>query len=153
MIRRLAAFLVAVAAVVLVGVASLSWFDQAGYLAAAGAGATLSIAERVQWYAASLYGLSIGVGMYPMLVALGLLIAFLAAGLVKSFAPDLRFWWFAGAGAVAMIVMVVILEAALGLKVLPGARSIAGTLGQGAAGLVGGAIFAAMTNRRRRFRH
>jgi hypothetical protein len=155
MIRRMAAFIMAVAAVVIVGAASLSWFDQAAYLASAGPGATLSLADRFSWFASTLSGLAVGVGMYPGLVAVGLLIAFLAAGLVKSLAPGLRTWWYAGAGAAALIVMVIALELALGLKVLSGARSIAGISGQGVAGFIGGAIFASLTARgqRRRFRH
>lgn len=158
MIRRVAAFIAAVAAVVIIGAASLSWFDQAAYLASAGPGASLSVSDRFSWFSSTLYGLAFGVGMYPGLVAIGLLIAFLAVGLVKSLAPDLRFWWFAGAGAVALVVMIIVLELALGLKALPGARSVAGTIGQGIAGFIGGALFASLTSggisaNRRRFRH
>ena len=147
MIRVILAFVLAVLVAFLLGGAALSWFDQAGYLAAAGAGTTLSIGERLSWYINELKGLGVTVGFYPILLAAGLAIAFIAAAIVQRIAPGLRFWWYAGAGAVALIVMVLSLKLAMGLKVLPGARTMAGVAAQGVAGLIAGAVFA-ITSRR-----
>jgi len=146
--RVILAFVVAVATALLLGAAVLSWFDQAGYLAAHGA--ALSTGERFDWFLQTLKGLSVDVGLYPILIAVGLLIAFVAAAIVKRIAPDLRFWWYAGAGAVAIVTMVLLLKAVMGLFVLPGARTVAGIVAQGAVGFIAGAVFAALSRRSER---
>ena len=52
------------------------------------------------------------------------------------------------AGAVAMLVMQIALHKAQGMMVVPGARTMAGLLAQGAAGLIAGVVFAAISRRR-----
>lgn len=148
MIRTVLGFVVAVAVALVAGAAGLSWFDQASYLEAAGATASLSVGERLSWFVGTLTGLTVGVGFYPILLAAGLAIALVAAALVQRLAPGLRTWWYGGAGAVALIVMVLTLKAVMGLKVLPGARTEAGMIAQGVAGLLAGLAFALLTRRR-----
>ena len=107
MIRTVVAFVIAVAVALVAGAASLSWFDQASFLEAAGPAASLSIGERLAWFGQTLYGLTfvngtgLGFGLYPVLVAVALVIGLGVAALVQRLAPSLRFWWYAGAGAVA----------------------------------------------------
>lgn len=145
--RVIIGFAVAVVVAVLLGTITLSWFDQAGFTAAGGG--ELTAADRLVWWFESLKGMGVGVGLYPMLMAVGLAIAFLAANFAQWFAPGLRFWWYAGAGAVALVTMVLLLKAVLGLFVLPGARTIAGVAAQGAVGFIAGAVYALMTPRPR----
>lgn len=143
--RVILAFVVAVVVALLLGAAVLTWFDQMGYLAAHGTALTLG--ERIGWYAGTLKGMALDVGLYPVLIAVGLLIAFLAAAVVKGIAPDLRFWWYAGAGAVALVTVVLTLKAVMGLFVIPGARTAVGIAAQGVVGLIAGGIFAALSRR------
>ena len=93
----------------------------------------------------TLRGLALDVGLYPLLVGVGLLIAFVAAAFAKRIAPSLRFWWYAGAGAVAIVTLVLTLKAVMGLFVLPGARTVAGIAAQGVVGLIAGGLFAALS--------
>ena len=82
MIRTVVAFVIAVAVALVAGATSLSWFDQASFLEAAGPAASLSIGERLAWFGQTLYGLTfvngtgLGFGLYPVLVFVALLIGF-----------------------------------------------------------------------------
>lgn len=149
MLRIVLGFIAAVIVGFIVGAAALSWFDQAGYLQASGGNAALSLGDRLAWFAENLKGLSLTVHTYPQLLAVGLLVAFLAAHFARMLAPDLRPWWYAGAGAVAMVVLVLALKFFLGLKVLPGARTSAGIAGQALAGFLAGLTYAAVSRDRR----
>jgi len=154
MIRVAFGWLVAVVVCIVIGAAALSYFDQQGWLAAAGEAGSLSVAERAAWFGRTLYGLvfingtGLGFGLYPVLVAIALLIGLAVAAIFVRWTPGLRFWWYAGAGAVAMVTIFFALEAALGMMVVPGARTMAGIAAQGAAGLIAGAVFAVMSARR-----
>lgn len=151
MIRIVLAFIAACMVVFVLGSAALTAFDVAGYLSASTAGgvtAPLSIGEILAWYFANLSVLWIGQYEYPALLSIGLLIAFVTAGYVQRLAPSLRFWWYAGAGAVAMVTMVLTLKATMGLFVVPGARTVAGIAAQGVAGFIGGAVYALVSRRR-----
>ncbi len=154
MVRVVFGWLVAVIVCVVVGGALLAYFDQQGFLTAAGGRETLSIADRLTWFGNTLYGLifingtGLGIGIYPVLVAIALLAGLGVAAIFVWLVPGLRFWWYAGAGAVAMVVMLVALHMAQGMMVVPGARTTAGLLAQGVAGLIAGAVFAVMSKRR-----
>lgn len=160
MIRILIAWIAATIAGVLAGGAMLAWFDQQSFLAAAGPAATLPIGERLAWFGRTLYGLvvidgtNLGFGLYPVLVAVALAIGLGVAGLVQRLAPGLRFWWYAGAGAVALVAIFIGLKMALGMMVVPGARTAAGLASQGIAGFLAGATFALLSKREpKRRRH
>ncbi len=155
MIRVILGWLAAVVVGVVVGAVALSFFDQQGWLEAAGGGASLSIAERVEWFGRTLYGLvfingtGLGFGLYPVLVAIALFIGLGVAGIVVWLAGgSLRFWWYAGAGAVALVTIFIALKLALGMMVVPGARTMAGLVAQGVVGFVAGAVFAALSRKR-----
>ena len=155
MIRIVLGWVVAVIVGVVLGAAVLSYFDQQGWLTAAGGAASLSIAERLTWFGHTLYGLifingtGLGFGLYPVLVAVALFIGLGVAGIIVWLAGgSLRFWWYAGAGAVALVTIFIALKLALGMMVVPGARTAAGVAAQGLVGFVAGAVFAAMSRRR-----
>lgn len=143
--RVILAFIVAVVVALLLGAAVLTWFDQMGYLAAHGT--ALTAGQRIGWYVSTLKGMALDVGFYPVLIAVGLLIAFLVAAVVKGLAPGLRFWWYAGAGAVAFVTIVLTLKLVMGLFVIPGARTVAGIAAQGVVGLIAGGVFALLSRR------
>lgn len=154
MIRIILGWLAAVAICIVVGAAALSYFDQQGWLMAAGSAASLSVAERFAWFGHTLYGLvfingtGLGFGLYPVLVAVALLVGLAVAALFARWTPSLRFWWYAGAGAVALVTIFIALKMALGMMVVPGARTMAGLAAQGVAGFIAGAAFAVFSRRR-----
>ena len=153
MIRILLAWIAAVIVGVVAGGAVLAMFDQQSFLVAAGPAATLSLGERLAWLGRTLYGLvvlngtGLGFGLYPVLVAVALVIGLGVAALVQRLAPSLRFWWYAGAGAVALVAIFIGLKLALGMMVVPGARTLPGLAAQGIAGFLAGATFALMSKR------
>lgn len=86
-------------------------------------------------------------GVLKTLLPLGgtaLLIAFLIAGLCTRLGGN-RVAWFVVAGFSAMITLLLIIQAVLGVMPLAGARSTAGLVFQGLAGGVGGYLFARLT--------
>lgn len=155
MIRIVGSWVLAVIVAVVVGIAALAYFDQQSFLSAAGPSETLSLGERLAWFGRDLYGLivingtGLGFGLYPVLVAIAMLIGLSVAGaIVRLTGGGLRFWWYAGAGAVAMVTIFIALKMALGMMVVPGARTAAGLAAQGFAGFVAGAVFALASRKR-----
>lgn len=152
--RIVGSWLLAVIVGVIVGGLALGFFDQQSWLEAAGGAASLSLGDRLSWFVQTLYGLvftngtGLGFGLYPVLVAVAMLIGLSVAALFVRWAPSLRFWWYAGAGAVAMVTIFIALEAAVGMMAVPGARTAAGLAVQGVAGFVAGAAFALASRRR-----
>lgn len=146
----LVAFVIAVAITAVLGSASSTHFVLAEY-AALGHPPTLQ--ERLDMTIHDIVGMGFGrdstvPGLYPVLIAIGLTIAFLAAGLVARIAPALRWLVFMVAGGAALLVMMVSLEAALGLMPISGVRTTAGLAGQGVAGAIGGLVFALLKQKR-----
>jgi hypothetical protein len=88
-------------------------------------------------------------GLFPGIVAIGFLIAFVVASLVTRLAPALRGLIFTVAGGAAMAVIFLALESSLGTRGLFGARGGMGLAFQVMAGLAGGVAFAAMTRQER----
>lgn len=80
-------------------------------------------------------------GIFPIIIAIGLLIAFLAAGLVALLSPGLRWFVFMVAGAVAMFAIFTALKSSLGTVGLFGARGTMGLALQMGAGALGGLVF------------
>lgn len=141
MVRRLAAFVSAVLIAALLGSIAHSLFIQQAWLASAGAGAEIPVGDRISWITHDLVGLE---PLYGGLVAVALLIAFLASGLVARF-TGLRTIVFAVAGAIAMFTMFTIMRMELGTVGVFGARGTMGLAAQMAAGLLAGLTFAIMT--------
>jgi len=141
MVRRLAAFVSAVLITTVLGSIAHSLFIQQAWLQAAGAGAEIPTGERISWITHDLIGLQ---PLYGGLVAVGLLIAFLASGLLARY-TGLRTIVFAVAGAVAMFTLFTIMRMELGTVGVFGARGTMGIGAQMAAGLIAGLVFAVIT--------
>lgn len=138
-LRILRAFAVAVVLMAGLGTVAQTQF----VLAALGAvGAPLSLADRLAMTADDLLGFA---PLYAGLVAIGFLIAFSAAGLVRRWLPLPRLPVFALAGAVCIAVMLVLMrEVFFGIPLIAGTRSPAGVAAQIACGAVAGAVFVAL---------
>ena len=156
MVRRIVAFVIAVAVMVVLGSLAPSFFVQEAWSAAPGqaegAGpVALPIAERASWTLHDLIGMETGMASnappYGLLTGIGLLIAFLAAGLVARF-TGLRPIVFAVAGAFAIFVLFTLLKQTVGTVGVFGARGTMGLGAQMAAGLIAGLVFAMLTRPR-----
>ena len=153
MVRRLVAFLVAALVMAVLGAAMHSLFVQEAWLAAAaqantGMPAALSIGDRLGWIWHDIVNMEIGMAPnappYGILTSVGLLIAFLAAGLVARF-TGLRPIVFAVAGAVAMFVLFTALKMTVGTVGVFGARGMFGLGAQMLVGALAGFTFARLT--------
>ncbi len=88
-------------------------------------------------------------GILPTLVpaiAACLLPGYVVAGLCARFFGGKHLYWFAFGGATAVIALLLIMQAVLGLMPIAGARTVAGLLSFGFAGGVGGWLFSRMTS-------
>lgn len=84
--------------------------------------------------------------VYGPLIAIGLLVAFLAAAVLNRLIGGMRSLIFACAGAVCIGVMLMLMqEVFFGVQLIAGARSLPGFVFQMLAGLIGGFVFAQMT--------
>ena len=149
MLRRVVAFVVAVAATVLLGSATSSYFVQRAWSGAAGeasgtAPVPIPFADRIAWATHDLVGMIVP---YCGLTALALLIAFLVAGAVARFSGA-RPLVFALAGAVALFALFTTLRNVLGTVGVFGARGPAGLAAQMAIGAIAGILFARLTGPR-----
>lgn len=146
MLRRVAAFVLAAAAMVLLGSAAHSYFVQRAWSGAAGdasgsAPAGIPFAERISWAAHDLLGMFVP---YCSLTAIALLIAFLIAGLLARFAGH-RVMVYGVAGAAALFALFTILRSVLGTVGIFGARGPMGLAAQMAAGAIAAVLFARLT--------
>ena len=108
------------------------------------AGVTLS--ERLSMTAYDLVHFG---SVYVPIVAVGLLVAFLAGALVYRLAGFGRPVVYAVAGGVAMIVILAsIKHLTFGVQLVGGAREVLGFVLQVSAGVIGGLVFARLTRRR-----
>jgi hypothetical protein len=149
MLRRVFAFVVAVAAMVLLGSATSSYFVQRAWSGAAGhagvtAPAAIPFSDRISWAAHDLVGMFVP---YCAVTAIALLIAFLIAGVVARF-TGLRAIVFGLGGALALFALFTILRSVLGTVGIFGARGPMGLAGQMAVGAVAGVLFAQLTRSR-----
>jgi hypothetical protein len=148
-LRRIIAFVVAAALMVVVGSATHSFFVQSAWSTAAGRAAGLGpasipLADRLAWAAHDLGGMFVA---YAGLTSIALLIAFLTAGLLARFS-GLRVVVFGLAGALAIFVMFTAARFLLGTVGIFGARGAMGLSAQMAVGLIAGILFAQLTRPR-----
>jgi hypothetical protein len=148
MLRRIAAFVVAVAVMVVLGSAASSMFVQFAWSQAAGhadgtAPAAIPFTDRVSWAAHDLVGM---IGPYAGLTAVALLVAFLIAGLIARYSGR-RSAIFGLAGAAALFTLFTVLRIELGTVGIFGARGTAALATQMAVGLLAGVLFARLTMR------
>lgn len=141
MIRRLVAFVLALACAVVLGSVAHSLMVQQAWLDAGGAATGLAVTDRLAWMAHDLVGM---LPLYGALVSGALLIAFLAAGLVARF-TGLRAVVFTVAGAVALFTMFTLMKMQLGTVGVFGARGNLGLAAQMFAGAMAGLLFARLS--------
>lgn len=146
MLRRVAAFVVAAVAMLLLGSTAHSYFVQRAWSGAAGhasgtAPAAIPFADRISWAAHDLVGMFVP---YCTVTAIALLIAFLVAGVLARF-TGFRAIVFGVAGASAIFALFTILRSVLGTVGIFGARGSMGLAAQMAVGAVAGVLFARLT--------
>jgi hypothetical protein len=146
MLRRVVAFVIAAAVMVVLGSAAHSYFVQQAWASAAGladgtAPAALPFADRIDWAAHDLLHM---IRSYASCTSVALLIAFLAAGTLARF-TGFRLLLFGLAGALAIFVMFTALKLFLGTVGIFGARGPLGLAAQMGAGAVAGVLFARLT--------
>ena len=146
MLRRIGAFVVAVAVMVVLGSAAHSYFVQRAWSIAAGqaaraAPAAIPIADRISWAAHDLIGMLVP---YSALTSVALLIAFLIAGALARLG-GFRATLFGAAGALALFTLFTVLRAVVGTVGIFGARGGMGLAAQMAVGLLAGVLFAKLT--------
>jgi hypothetical protein len=149
MTRRIVAFLLAIALMVVFGSAAHSYFVQRAWSLAAGqAGGTAAVAipfaDRISWAAHDLGGM---LQSYGLLTSTALLIALLVAGTLARF-TGLRVIVFGVAGAIAMFTLFKVLRITLGTVGAFGARGVTGLAAQMAVGAVACVLFAQLTQPR-----
>jgi hypothetical protein len=146
MLRRVAAFVVAAVAMLVLGSAAHSYFVQRAWSHAAGlaygtAPAAIPFADRITWAAHDLVGMFF---LYSIVTSIALLVAFLIAGALAHF-TGFRLFVFGLAGALALFTLFTILRSVVGTVGIFGARGPAGLAAQMAVGAVAGLLFARLT--------
>ena len=146
MLRRIVAFVVAAAVMVVLGSAAHLYFVQEAWSVAAGhangtSPAAIPFADRVSWAVHDLGGM---IRPYGVVTTIALLIACLTAGAVARFSGR-RAMVFGVAGALALLVLFTVLKMLLGTIGIFGARGAGGLAAQMAAGLIAGVLFAQLT--------
>jgi cellobiose-specific phosphotransferase system component IIC len=140
------AFVVAAAAMVLLGSVAHSYFVQQAWSMAAGhaygtAPAAIPFVDRISWAAHDLIGILLP---YGALTSIALLVAFLIAGALARFS-GFRVIVFGIAGALALFVLFMTMRRVLGTVGIFGARGPAGLAAQMAIGAIAGVVFARLT--------
>ena len=146
MLRRIAAFVVAAAVMVVLGSAAHSYFVQQAWSLAAGhaggtAPAAIPMVDRVAWAAHDLRGM---IRSYGLVTSIALGLALLSAGAVARFSGH-RVIVFGAAGALAILVQFTALKMVLGTVGIFGAPGTLGLAAQMAVGLMAGVLFAKLT--------
>jgi hypothetical protein len=147
MVRRVLAFLVAIATMVVLGSTAHSlfvqhaWLDAAAQSAAASTEVSIPGADRIAWILHDLIGLE---PLYGALTTMALLLGLLIAGAVARFTGG-RLAVFALAGAACIFTMFAVLKLTLGTVGVFGARGTAGLATQMAVGLLAAVLFALLT--------
>jgi hypothetical protein len=149
MLRRVLAFVVAAAAMVLLGSATSSYFVQRAWSGAAGNADAMTppaipFSDRISWAAHDLAGMFVP---YCTVTSIALLVAFLIAGVLARF-TGFRVFVFGLGGALALFALFTILRSVLGTVGIFGARGAAGLAAQMAVGAVAGILFAQLTGPR-----
>ncbi len=149
MLRRIIAFVVAVAALVVMGSVTQSLVVQHAWSLAAGnaeggAPVGIPIADRIAWIAHDFAGIFVS---YAGLTAATLLVALLLAGWLTRFTGH-RMLVYGAAGALGILTLFMLLRRLLGTVGIFGVRGVLGLSSQMAVALLAGLLFAYLTRRR-----
>jgi hypothetical protein len=147
-LRRIVAFFVAVASMVVLGSAAHSYLVQRAWAGAAGQAAgtgpaAIPFADRISWAVHDLGGMFFP---YAAITSIALLIAFLLAGALSRFSGR-RMFVFGLAGACAIFALFTAMRMSLGTVGIFGARGPIGLAAQMVVGAVAGLLFARLTSR------
>lgn len=140
-LRTVAAWLAAVAVTTLLVSITQTQFNLAALQAL---GADIPLGLRLQTTGQDVLGFS---PTFGPLAAIGLLVAFVATRLLRIWLPSLRARLYALAGGVAVLTILLALEAAFNITPVAAARSLAGLLTLAACGALGGWLFARLLPR------
>ena len=138
-LRRIVAFLVAIVATTALGCLASTHFV---LLALAELDVAIGFGDRLGAYGHDLAGMA---PLLAAIVAVGFLIAFPVAALGARFVPRVRTWGYVAAGAAAILVALLGMEATLAAMPVAGARTPGGLASQGIAGAIGGGLFALLS--------
>ena len=138
-LRRIVAFLVAIVATTLLGCVASTHFV---LLALAELDVAIGFGDRWRVYGHDLAGMA---PLLAAIVAVAFVIAFPIAALGARFVPRVRTWGYVAAGAAAVLVALMSMEAALAVMPVAGARTPWGLASQGVAGAIGGGLFALLS--------
>jgi hypothetical protein len=149
MLRRIVAFVVAVAVLVVLGSGTQSLFVQAAWSAAAGDAdrgvpAAIPFAERIAWAGHDLVGI---IAPYGALSSIALLVSLLAAGVLARFTGR-RIMIFGIASAIGIFALFTIIREVVGTVGIFGVRGPFGLAAQMVLACVAGALFAQLTRSR-----
>ena len=141
-LRVLLAFVISAIVLTLLAVIAQSIFVIRGLVEV---GAPFELMPSLSMIAADIVGLG---PVYGVIIAIGLAVAFLVAWLVSLMFRALRVPIYAVAGAVCvMVVLLLMQEVFFGVQLIAGARSTAGFVAQMLAGLLAGYVFARLSAR------
>ena len=135
MIRQLAAYLLAIAVAYLCAVVVAT---QSVIVSLNGMGVTVGFGDRIGMTLQDLAGMA---GIFLPVIAAGFLIAFLVTALLCRWLGQRRDWLFILAGAVALVMVHLVLKLAFGITPIAVGRTTGGLLMQGLAGAAGAYVF------------
>ena len=135
-LRILVAYVLAVAAATVLGCAASTQFTLNGL---SGFGIAVPLADRLS---ATVHDIA-GMGpLYALIVAVSFVPAFAIAATLLRWVPGPRPFWFAVAGAAAIVAAIVIIRYLLGGTIIGGARTASGLMAQALACAAAGWLFA-----------
>ena len=103
-------------------------------------GTAVGISKRIDWTLTDVMGM-LSPPIYPLAVAVMILIAFAVCGFLVRRLGRLRTFGFVLAGAVGMVGLHLLLNAVFEINSIAASRSFAGLVGQAAAGACGGLAY------------
>lgn len=134
--RMVLGFILAVIVVLVIGASAHAVFNQ-GDLAALGA--EFTVGQRIEWIIHDIAGMA---PLYGAIMAGGLLVGFIVAGIVAGFMPGLRSVVYIVAGAVAVGTTLIIMGQVFEITPIASAREMDGFIGQAIAGAFAGLVYA-----------
>ncbi len=103
-------------------------------------GTSISLGERLQWTLRDVVGMT-SPPIYPLAIAVMLLVAYAIAGFAVRQIGGLRTLGFVLAGALGMVGLHLVLNAVFEINSIAASRDLIGLIGQGVAGGLGGMAY------------
>jgi len=138
MLRTLLGYLGAVVVTYVVGVVAASQHVIGHFESMSGS--EIDFSERVDWTLTDIMGM-LSPPIYPLAVAVMILIAFAVCGFLVRRIGGLRTFGFVLAGALGMVGLHLLLNAVFEINSIAASRSFAGLIGQAIAGACGGLAY------------